>query len=359
MADEHDVPASDDHAGIDQVVRRAFGTVDADSLDRMIRAATSEPQDAVEPIAIRLTDDPVPEPAPDGGAVVDLTTDRPARPGRRRGGWLLAVAAAVVVLGVAVAVVRTADDGVTANRSTSTMQRPPTTAPAHTTTTAGSNTPGVQPGVIYDVPGVANTSPSLDRELADAGAIFAPFGANPTVLPSNATLQLERTPATLRYEAYNPAPNAGCKAFLSRPVTVTGTWGRLVTPNPESLFNITVINLRTRAQAAEAYVTFSLGQSPTLTECSGFNPGGSGVADYSKLDVRHQDPQLDDLPEDLRYNAWLRPAGPDFPQYAYGLAGVIQRGRTLVLFGVVTTKEAGPPDPRTTTQVLNNVLDRI
>jgi hypothetical protein len=319
----------------------------------MIAVAVAEPQDAIEPVPISPPDDqdpPASLPSDVARLPVDTTDETPSR---RRGTWLLAIAAAVVVLVIGIVLARggSGDDG-PAGRDLATS----TSAPRHTTTTAGSSIGGVQPGVDYDVHGVANTSPSLDTALADSGAVFAPLGGTSSSLPSTATLQLQRTPATLRYEAYNAAPNAGCKAFLSRPVTITGTWGRLVVPKPGVLASVTVVNLQKRAQADEAFVSFSLGQGPTRSECSGFNVGGSGVADYLKLDVRHQDPQLDGLPEDLRYNVWLSPAGPQYPQYSYGLAGVIQRNRTVVLFGFVTKD---PPDVKAATQVLNNVLDRI
>ena len=176
------------------------------------------------------------------------------------------------------------------------------------------------------------------------------------MLPSN-LLKLKRTPATLRYQAFNPAGTPGCAGFMSRPVTVTGIWDRLTTWR-DLLASTTVIDFATAAQADEAFVAFSLGQSPSSDECTGFNDD-FGVKDHDQLDVTHQDPPLVGLPDGLRYNVWLKPAGAEYPQYRFGLAGVVQRDRTLVLFGVLSTAEVGPPDVAATSAVLGNVLSRL
>jgi hypothetical protein len=288
----------------------------------------------------------------DGTAEPDRPTLPPPGSGGRRRRWALAVVAAVLVVAAVTVGILVARD--TGSPEPAADGPPSTRAPS---STANDSPQGIQPDVTYDVRSAIDTTPELATKLADTAAIFAPLGKDLPLLPSSGVIQLERTPATLRYKAYNQSPNGSCRVFTSRPVTVTGLWGRVVSP-PNALMSTTVIRFATVAQASEAFIAFSLEQRPGPSECKGFGPGGVGVADYSELDVHHQDVTLTGLPDGARYNVWVAPAAAGYP-YAFAMTGIVQHDRTLVLFVLGTTSNAGPPDPATASAVLGNILARV
>jgi hypothetical protein len=225
-----------------------------------------------------------------------------------------------------------------------------------TPTTDGSSIGGIQPDVTYDAPGVEDTSPQLEAALEDTAAIFAPLSTTAQVIDSN-RFNIGRTPAVVRYQAFNQARTPECMGFMSRPVTVTGLWERAVAPDPNSFAIATVLEFETEAMADEAFIAFSTEQGPTSDECRGFAEP-FGVEDYDELDVVHRDPALVAVPAGTRYNSWLRPT-VDNPGYQYGLAAIAQQDRTLVLLGVLTTAAAGPADPDTAGQTMANLLARV
>jgi hypothetical protein len=296
---------------------------------------------------------------PDGsGAGGDGAAAESGR-GRRVGRPL--VVAGVLLVAAALAAIAAVASGDTDESATSTTDTDvlAATDAATSTTTEGPVDPdhAVQPDVTYDVPGVPDTTPALDAALADLDAIVAPLGTVTSAHP-NALFHIRTTPATLRYHTYHPKGARGCVGFLSRPLTVTGQWSKLVQLGPDVLTVLTVVDLEDEEQAREAFVALSLGQGPEAENCRGFDETW-GVADYDELDIVQQDGALG-LDEPLHVATFVsQGAPPDFPMYTYSLTGAVQRDASVIAFAVLTSPARGPIEPTTMGQVVQNLLDRL
>ena len=286
------------------------------------------------------------------GDVARPVDDSDVHPPRRRRPSRQAVTIAGALLGVAV-VLLVGALALTRNSDTATA----TDASNTTTTLPSSAIGGIQPKVVYDPPGAKDTSAAMAASLNDTNAILAPLGPAPVVVGSLA-FNLQRTPATLHYQAFNPNGSTNCGGFMSRAVTIEGLWQRDVTYGPGSAAKINVIQFSSESEAHEAFVGFSVEQGPIGPECSGMKRK-FGVADYNKLDVRHEDPELPGLPDGTRQNAWLLPVTGKVPGYDFALATVAQKGKFVVLLGVIKSAAAGTPDAAGTGAVIANILNAL
>ncbi|UDY34779.1 protein kinase [Dermatobacter hominis] len=276
-------------------------------------------------------------------------------PRRARGCWpILLFSAAMIAIGALGIVALLARDTDEAPTTTAAADGPTTTAFVET----GNEPNGLQPDVTYDVPGSTDETPRLDAALADIGAITQPLG-EVTSVQDNKLFTIDSTPATLRYRTFHPRDLPACRGFLSRPMTVTGQWSKLVQLGPDTVAVLTALRFEDADQAHEAFVALSIGQGPPAKDCSGFKPDW-GVDDYDDLDIVHRDVELPDLRGTTGLNTFVgQGATQDFPMYTYSTAGAIQRDATVVAFAVLGTPAAGQVETAPLTQVLNNVLDRL
>ena len=232
------------------------------------------------------------------------------------------------------------------------------TGASHTTTTLPhSAIGGIQPHVVYDPKGSKDTSATIAASLNDTNAILSPLGPTPVVAVGQA-FYLQRTPATVHYQAFNPNGVSGCGGFMSRAVTIEGLWQRDVTYGPGFADKIIVIQFSNESEAHEAFVGFSIEHGPIRPECSGMKTK-FGVADYNRFDVRHEDPELPGLPAGTRQNTWLLPVTGKVLGYDFELTTIAQKGDVVVLLAEFKSAAAGTPNAADTGAVIAKVLDAI
>ena len=278
------------------------------------------------------------------------------RPGRRRllVGAVVSLVVAAVVGGGAL-LLRDPDGVASAPTSTDPI------ADGNTSTTyldVDEQPYGLQPRVTYDVRNAPDTTPGLNEALSDIDAIAAPLGT-PTGALEGKVFDIGRTPATLRYRTFHPRWLPGCKGFTTNPITLVGRWHKMFQTDADTLVSLAVLDFATEEQADEAYVALSIGQGPPVEDCTGFNEGW-GVADWSELDIDHQDASLLGLDKTARFNNFQSQGStPEFPMYLNSFTGVVQRDATLIAFAVLTTARKGPTDPAPVAAMLDNVLSRL
>lgn len=279
-------------------------------------------------------------------------------PGRRRGPLLaLAVAAAAVltVLGLWLARDEQPPVDVAGARADRSEDGPASTA--STTAAVETSTTTTLPGVsgpvevTYDAPGL-NTSVALAERLGDPAGVFAPFGAGLDVFDTR-WFPFRQLPATVRWQAYNQTDNPDCTGFLSRPVTVTGMWDKTAN-GPGLQTAVSVTEFQTAAQAAEAYVAFSLEQGAADGECFGFVDGTA--EDHDALGVDHTEVGLD-LPANDGSNNWLGPPPPSTTGFTSVRTGIVRVDDTLVRAYAASAGETVSPE--TFAALLGGVVDRL
>jgi serine/threonine protein kinase len=209
-----------------------------------------------------------------------------------------------------------------------------TTTSTTSTTVPGSPRAGIQPGLTYDVPGLQDVSPALAARLGDPAAVVAPLASGVTTF-DQPTFQVERLPATLRWQAFNPRNTPACATVMSRELTVVGLWEKGGTW-PEHQVTMRVIEFATEGQAREAFSVFSLEQGVGEGECTGFGPPGSTGND--QMDVVHREPPLD-LPEGVRYNSWVGSPPAGMANVTSVSTAIVQEGPRVGLVAVTSGTE--------------------
>ena len=247
-----------------------------------------------------------------------------ARSGRIR--MVAAVVVAVALVGAAVLIWdRTTDGEASAGGGPSSTT---TTTTTTTTTVTGSPYAGPQPGLTYDLPGVADVSASLADRMGDPALVVAPLATGVTTI-DQPTFQVERLPARLRWQSFNPRNTPECAIVMSRELTVVGLWEKGGTW-PDHQVNMRVVEFEDEAQAREAFSVFSLEQGAGPGECTGFVPP---PPDMDRIDVVHRIPLLD-LPEDVRYNSWVGPPPAGMASMSTVSTAVVQVGPRVALVAV-------------------------
>ena len=208
---------------------------------------------------------------------------------------------------------------------------------------------GVQPDVTYDVSGEGDASPDLDRRL-DAGTLLGPLGlaGDEIVLPP---LGLSRLPAVVRYQAFNQAQSPECVGFMSRPLRITGSWGRAMIGD-RSRAAVMVLRFATPDNARDAFLGLSLEQGARAEECTGF-ARPYGVQSWKAADVSYQTPPLP-LPDDLRYNSTQRVLVGDPSGYTSAFSSIVRDGTDVVVLSVHTSGT-----PPTADQIATTLQDAL
>ena len=260
---------------------------------------------------------------------------------RTRRRWVVvgAACAVVVLAGVAWAIVASSGGGGPAAR----VSGAAATRDAATSTTkkpVGTSYAGIQPDVTYDVPDHRDVSGVLAARLGDPATLVAPLGDGITVVDAP-TFSVERLPATVRWQAFNPRATRSCAGVLSDPLTVVGLWEK-AGKWPRRQVNMRVVELATVSQASQAFAVFSVEQGVDAPGCSGFAVP-FGDTDASRIDVRHQDQRLP-LPEGVRYNSWVGPPPAGMAEVTSVSSAIVQVGTRVALVAVSSGQDLVTPE---------------
>ena len=222
-----------------------------------------------------------------------------------------------------------------------------------TTSFVGSPYGGVQPDVTYDVPGARDLSPVLAARLGDPNSLVLALGTGLTVVDAP-TYPVERLPATLRWQSFNPAGTPECIGLMSRPLTVVGLWEKSAIW-PEHQANIRVVRFLNERQASEAFSGLSLEQGVTAGGCRGF-ARDLPATDPDEVDVVHREPALD-LPAGTRYNTWVGPPPPSMTESTSISSAIVQVGDQVALVAVSSGQDVLTPAQMS--GLMTNIVTRL
>ncbi|MFM7064685.1 MAG: hypothetical protein ACKO04_14520, partial [Actinomycetes bacterium] len=218
-------------------------------------------------VVIDPTDDLAPMPVLDPGSAITVPP-APADPDRR--GPVLALVAVLAVgllVAAAWAAARSDRDDVTIS-TTSTSIKVQTTGPS----AAGEpgtkdRVAGLQPDVVYEVPGASPTDRVLASVLADT-AIYT--SAIPGALVFDYPQDAQKYPAQVNYQFYNADTKASCPGFYASDAVLRGglikgiKWG----PAQENLGIVIVQQFADTASARTAVAGLSMSLGPNGEACA-------------------------------------------------------------------------------------------
>ena len=154
------------------------------------------------------------------------------------------------------------------------------------------------------------------------------------------SFMVEKLPARVRWQAFNPQQADSCLSIVTWPLTIDALWERGATwPGHQAYLR--VIEFTSERDAAEAYSAFSLEQGVSADECSGFAPNPTPF-DHDAIDVRHREVDIG-LGDDVRHNTWIGPPPVGMTDVDSVTSTIIQHGRQIVLLAIASGPGAVAP----------------
>ena len=218
-----------------------------------------------------------------------------------------------------------------------------------------SDVAGIQPGVVFGHPDLADTSARLASTLSEESIIFGQLPGLPVPRPYYG-VALHSLPATFHYQAYNTRLPETCSGMMSRGITVVGLWERM-SLWPGGVMLVAVAEAKDEVAAHELATVISLEVGVDPDACHGI--GVYNVSDYSDYGVEHRDIETR-LSEDVTYNVWrqqdLTVGAQTWPESTRLVAEVDQ----FVIDISLVTEEVLPADnDRVVATIVNQIRNRL
>ena len=195
----------------------------------------------------------------------------------------------------------------------------------------------------------------MSTELGDGSALLGNVAAG-VIVSDESGYFLPKTPAVVRWQAFNPANPANCTGFMSRPVEVRGLWLKAGVWNSNRVL-ARVVQFSKASEAHEAFVAWSLERGVSGSDCTGFATP-FGVADYAHFDVKHRGLDLPGMPAGVPYNSWSDVTAPNSEGTINSFGAIVQKGDTVVL-AIVSYAAGATPDLRAVGALTAGITNRI